>query len=233
ARKLRSLKLTFDERTVHELASFLKLKTSFDLFYRIGNGAVENKQLKDFAAQKSNAFFNFFKNRIKRTASVPANNNTEEITDKFDMLVFGQEEEQLDYKFAKCCNPIPGDKVFGFLTINEGIKVHKKDCPNAVGLQAKYAYRIMSTKWIDSTQQDFRVFLLVSGTDKFGLVNQLTKVISNNMHVHIHNLNISENQGVFNGKITISVKNNTQLIKLVNNIKKIDGIEKVERIYKQ
>ena len=233
ARKLRSLKLTFDERTVHELASFLKLKTSFDLFYRIGNGAVENKQLKDFAAQKSNAFFNFFKNRIKRTASVPANNNTEEITDKFDMLVFGQEEEQLDYKFAKCCNPIPGDKVFGFLTINEGIKVHKKDCPNAVGLQAKYAYRIMSTKWIDSTQQDFRVFLLVSGTDKFGLVNQLTKVISNNMHVHIHNLNISENQGVFNGRITISVKNNTQLIKLVNNIKKIDGIEKVERIYKQ
>jgi len=233
ARKLRSLKLTFDERTVHELASFLKLKTSFDLFYRIGNGAVENKQLKDFAAQKSNAFFNFFKNRIKRTASVPANNNTEEITDKFDMLVFGQEEEQLDYKFAKCCNPIPGDKVFGFLTINEGIKVHKKDCPNAVGLQAKYAYRIMSTKWIDSTQQDFRVFLLVSGTDKFGLVNQLTKVISNNMHVHIHNLNISENQGVFNGKITISVKNNAQLIKLVNNIKKIDGIEKVERIYKQ
>ena len=232
ARKLRSLKLTFDERTIHELASFLKLKTSFDLFYRIGNGAVENKQLKDFAAQKSNAFFNFFKNRIKRTTSVPVNNTTEEITDKFDMLVFGQEEEQLEYKFAKCCNPIPGDKVFGFLTINEGLKVHKKDCPNAVGLQAKYAYRIMSTKWIDSTQQDFRVFLLVSGTDKFGLVNQLTKVISNNMHVDIHNLNISGNQGVFNGKITISVKNNAQLIKLVNNIKKIDGIEKVERIYK-
>ena len=233
ARKLRSLKLTFDERTVHELASFLKLKTSFDLFYRIGNGAVENKQLKDFAAQKSNAFFNFFKNRIKRTTSVPVNNTTEEITDKFDMLVFGQEEEQLEYKFAKCCNPIPGDKVFGFLTINEGLKVHKKDCPNAIGLQAKYAYRIMSTKWIDSTQQDFRVFLLVSGTDKFGLVNQLTKVISNNMHVDIHNLNMSGNQGVFNGKLTISVKNNAQLIKLLNNINKIDGVEKVERIYKQ
>jgi GTP pyrophosphokinase len=232
ARKLRSLKLTFDEKTVHELSSFLKLKTSFDLFYRIGNGSIENKQLKDFAAQKSNAFFNFFKNRIKRTSSAPANNTSEEITDKYDMLLFGEEEEQLEYKFAKCCNPIPGDKVFGFLTINEGIKVHKKDCPNAVGLQAKYAYRILQAKWIDSTRQDFRVFLVVSGTDKFGLVNQLTKVISNNMHVNIHNLNISGNQGVFEGKITISVKNNQQLVKLINNIKKIDGIEKVKRINK-
>ncbi len=233
ARKLRSLKLTFDERTVHELASYLKLKTSFDLFYRIGNGSIENQQLKDFAAQKNNAFFNFFKNRIKRTSNAPTTANAEEITDKFDMLVFGDDEEQLDYKFAKCCNPIPGDKVFGFLTINEGIKVHKKDCPNAVGLQAKYAYRIMKAKWIDSTQQDFRVFLHVSGSDKFGLVNQLTKVISNNMHVNIHSLNISGNQGVFDGKLTISVKNNKQLVRLINNIKKIDGIEKVDRIYKQ
>ncbi|PHR70296.1 MAG: RelA/SpoT family protein [Lutibacter sp.] len=232
ARKLRSLKLTYNEKTVHELASYLKLKTSFDLFYRIGNGSIENSQLKDFAAQKSNAFISFFKNRIKRTTSTPPNNK-EEINQKYDMLVFGQEEEQLEYKLAKCCNPIPGDKVFGFLTINEGIKVHKNDCPNAVGMQAKYAYRIMSAKWIDSTQQDFRVFLHVSGSDKFGLVNQLTKVISSNMHVNIHQLNISGNEGVFDGRITISVKNNKQLTRLVNNIKKIDGIEKVDRIYKQ
>ena len=232
ARKLRSLKLTYNESTVHELASFLKLKTSFDLFYRIGNGAIENSQLKDFAAQKNNAFISFFKNRMKRTPA-PPKNDKDEISQKYDMLVFGQEEEQLEYKFAKCCNPIPGDKVFGFLTINEGLKVHKKDCPNAVGLQAKYAYRIMPAKWIDSTQQDFRVFLHVSGSDKFGLVNQLTRVISNNMHVNIHQLNISGNAGVFDGRITISVKNNKQLTKLVNNIKKIDGIEKVDRIYKQ
>ncbi|MCF6279557.1 MAG: RelA/SpoT family protein [Flavobacteriaceae bacterium] len=231
ARKLRSLKLTFNENTVHELASFLKLKTSFDLFYRIGNGAIENSQLKDFAAQKNNAFISFFKNRIKRTST--PQNDKEEINQKYDMLLFGQEEEQLEYKLAKCCNPIPGDKVFGFLTINEGIKIHKKDCPNAVGMQAKYAYRIMKSKWIDSTQQDFRVFLHVSGSDKFGLVNQLTKVISNNLHVNIHKLNISGNEGVFDGRITISVKNNKQLTRLVNNIKKIDGIEKVDRIYKQ
>ena len=232
ARKLRSLKLAYNESTINELVSYFKLKTSLDLFYRIGNGSIENSQLKSFANQRNNAFINFFKNRIKRGTNVEAQDK-DEVSQKYDMLVFGQEEEQLDYKLAVCCNPIPGDKVFGFLTINEGIKIHKKDCPNAVGLRAKYAYRIMQAKWIDSTQQDFRVFLHVSGSDKFGLVNQLTRVISNNMHVNIHKLNISGNQGVFEGKIVISIKNKEQLKRLINNIKKIDGIEKVDRIYKQ
>jgi guanosine-3',5'-bis(diphosphate) 3'-pyrophosphohydrolase len=203
------------------------------LFYRMGNGSIENSQLKEFAVQKSNAFLNFFKNKIRRAPTNPALSTNDEVNEKYDMLVFGQDEEHLDYTLAKCCNPIPGDKVFGFLTINEGIKVHKKDCPNAVSLQANYAYRIMPAKWIDSTKQDFRVFINVSGSDKFGLVNQLTKVISNNMHVNIHSLNISGNAGVFEGKIAISVKNIGQLKKLTDNIKKIDGIENVERVYKQ
>ncbi|MFB0937651.1 MAG: RelA/SpoT family protein [Urechidicola sp.] len=233
ARKLRSMKLTLNESTINELVRFFKLKTSFDLFYRMGNGSIENSQLKEFAVQKSNAFLNFFKNKIRRAPTNPSLSTNDEVNEKYDMLVFGQDEEHLDYTLAKCCNPIPGDKVFGFLTINEGIKVHKKDCPNAVSLQANYAYRIMPAKWIDSTKQDFRVFINVSGSDKFGLVNQLTKVISNNMHVNIHSLNISGNAGVFEGKIAISVKNIGQLKKLTDNIKKIDGIENVERVYKQ
>lgn len=233
ARKLRSMKLTLNESTINELVRFFKLKTSFDLFYRMGNGSIENSQLKEFAVQKSNAFLNFFKNKIRRAPTNPALSTNDEVNEKYDMLVFGQDEEHLDYTLAKCCNPIPGDKVFGFLTINEGIKVHKKDCPNAVSLQANYAYRIMPAKWIDSTKQDFRVFINVSGSDKFGLVNQLTKVISSNMHVNIHSLNISGNAGVFEGKIAISVKNIGQLKKLTDNIKKIDGIENVERVYKQ
>lgn len=232
SRKLRSIKLPFNDKIINELVGFFKLKTSLDLFYRIGNGSIENSQLKEFAAQRSNAFLNFFKKRMRSTPS-QSTIEKEVIHENFDMLVFGQEEEQLDYTLAVCCNPIPGDKVFGFLTINDGIKIHRKDCPNAVSLQANYAYRIMQAKWIDSTQQDFNVFLHVSGTDKFGLVSQLTRVISTNMHVIIHSLNISGLDGLFEGRITISVKNNQQLRKLTNNIKKIDGIEKVERIYKQ
>jgi guanosine-3',5'-bis(diphosphate) 3'-pyrophosphohydrolase len=231
-RKLRSMKFTFNESLINEMVAYFKLKTSLDLFFRIGNGSIENSHLKEFAAQRSNAFVNFFKKRMR---SSPDTSNIEKnvVNENYDMLVFGNEEEQLDYTFAKCCNPIAGDKVFGFLTINEGLKIHKHNCPNAVSLQANYAYRVMLAKWIDSTQQDFNVFLTVSGTDKFGLVSQLTRIISNNMHVNIQSLNISGQDGIFEGQITIGVKNKQQLKKLTDNIKKIDGVETVERIYKQ
>ena len=131
---------------------------------------------------------------------------------------------------SKCCNPIAGDSVFGFLTINEGIKVHKKNCPNAISLQSNYAYRIMLAKWIDSTKQDFKVFLNISGVDNKGIINDLSKIISSNMGVFINSINIAGNEGVFGGKISLSVKNSGQLNKLIKSIQKIDGVKKVDRV---
>lgn len=230
-RKLRHMKITFDEKVVNEMANYFKLKTSFDLFFRVGNGAIDNSMLKAFVAQRSNSIMNFFKNRLKR--STPGDSkliDKEEVTSNFDALVFGDEDEKLDYKLAKCCNPIPGDKVFGFLTINEGIKVHKKNCPNAISMQSNYAYRIMQAKWIDSTKEEFKAILKINGVDNKGIVNNLTRIISNNMNVFIHSINIAGNQGVFDGKITLSVKNITQLNKLIDNIKKVEGVLKVERV---
>ena len=231
-RKLRHLKIDLNEKVVNELVNYFKLHTSLDLFYRMGNGSIDNNQLKDFIAKRNNAFVSFFKNRIKRKTSSPEVFEKEEVTDKYDSLVFGKEEERLDYKMSPCCNPIPGDKVFGFVTINDGIKVHKKDCPNAISLQANYAYRIMSAKWIDSTKQEFKAILKIHGVDHVGMVNEITQVISRNMSVNIHNLNISGHDGIFEGRITISVKNKSQLQKLSDSIKKIEGIETVDRIYK-
>lgn len=229
ARKLRHLKIGFNEKVVNELVVYFKLKTSFDLFFRVGNGAIDNKQLKSFVSQRNNAFISFFKNRLKRAPSKEVIEK-EEITSKYDSLVFGVDEEKLDYKLSKCCNAIPGDKVFGFLTINEGIKVHKKDCPNAISLQSNYAYRIMPAKWIDSTKEEFKVILNISGVDNQGIVNNLTRIISNSMNVFIHSINIAGNEGIFDGKLSLSVKNKTQLNKLIENIKKVDGVQKVERV---
>ncbi len=232
-RKLRHLKVNMTETTVNELVNYFKLKTSLDLFYRVGIGAIDNQQLKDFAAQKSNTFMNFFKNKIKRTpSSNPETINKPEISNNYDMLVFGKEQDKLDYKLATCCNPIPGDEVFGFVTINEGIKVHKKDCPNAISLQSNYAYRIIKAKWIDSSQQEFKAILNITGMDTLGLTNELTKVISNNMHVNIQSISLSGDAGIFNGQVVVIVQNNTILKKLIENIKKIDGIDKVTRINK-
>lgn len=229
ARKLRHLKITLNESVVNELVVFFKLKTSLDLFYRVGVGTIDNQQLKDFAAQKSNSFINFFK-KIKKSPTInPEEIQKEEISKNYDLLVFGKDEEKLDYKLANCCNPIPGDPVFGFVTINEGIKVHKKDCPNAISLRSNYAYRVMPAKWIDSTQQEFRASLKITGIDSLGLTNQLTKVISNNMNVNIQSISLSSDAGIFNGHIAVIVPNNTVLKRLIDNIKKIDGIDKVIR----
>ncbi|MBF4516270.1 bifunctional (p)ppGpp synthetase/guanosine-3',5'-bis(diphosphate) 3'-pyrophosphohydrolase [Flavobacterium sp. ANB] len=233
-RKLKHLKVTISEQVINELVNFFKLKTSLDLFYRVGIGAIENQQLKDYAAQKSNSFINFFKNKIKRNKDTTAAEDIHKpvISSNYDMLVFGTEHDKLDYKLSQCCNPIPGDDVFGFVTINEGIKVHKKDCPNAIGMQSNYAYRIMSAKWIDSSQEEFKAIINITGMDVLGLTNQLTKVISNNMSVNIQSISLSTDAGIFHGQIAVIVKNNTILKKMINAIKKIDGVDKVTREYR-
>ena len=228
-RKLKQLKITLNEKTVNELVLHFKLKTSLDLFYRIGIGTIDNSMLKDYVSTRNNVIMSFIKKRIRKQ-ELPKDIDKDEVTSKFDMLVFGKEEERLNYKTANCCNPIPGDQVFGFVTINEGIKIHKKDCPNALSLQSNYAYRIMNAKWIDSTQQDFTSLITISGIDKLGLINNITKVISNNMHVNTKSMNFQTDDGVFNGKINVVVKNITMLNRLIQNLKKINGIDKVSRV---
>ncbi|MCW1147638.1 RelA/SpoT family protein [Flavobacterium lacisediminis] len=231
-RKLRHLKITLNENTTNELVNFFKLQTSLDLYYRAGIGAIENQQLKEYAAQKSNTLVNFFKKTIKRSpSSQPEQINKNEISKKYDLLVFGSEQDKLDYKLSTCCHPIPGDEVFGFVTINEGIKVHRKDCPNAISMQSNYAYRIIPAKWIDSSQEEFKAILKITGMDILGLTNDLTKVISNQMHVNIQSISLNTDAGIFYGQVAVVVQNNTILKKLIENIKKVDGIDKVTRVY--
>ncbi len=230
-RKLKQLKINLDEKAVNDMVVYFKLKTSLDLFYRVGIGTIDNSMLKDFASSRSNALVSFIKNKISRRQNISKEEiEKDEITSKYDLLVFGKEEEKLDYKLANCCNPIPGDPVFGFLTINEGIKIHKKNCPNALSLQSNYAYRIIQAKWIDSSQQEFSAQIKLSGIDNLGLVNNITKIISSNMHVNMKSISFQSDDGVFTGKINVVVKNNSMLKKLMDNLKKINGIDKVTRV---
>lgn len=226
-RKLKQLKIKFDEKTINELGNYLKLKTSLDLFYRAGIGKVDNVQLKKFA-NYNNRLINFFRKRISRKPS-RLSNLEKEIGNNFDQIVFGNEEEKLEYLLAKCCNPIAGDDVFGFVTINEGIKIHKKTCNNAVGLQSKFAYRILKAKWIDSTIQDYTSTIKISGIDNLGIVNQITKLISNTLNINIKKMSFDTVDNIFRGKITLKVKTKNILNDLIKRLKKINGIEKVVR----
>jgi len=194
----------------------------------MGIGTLDNKQLKEFAGAYQNSLFNFFKRRIK-TTKVMAPNPSEEITEKFDQLVFGKEKEPLAHSFANCCKPIPGDAVFGFITVNEGVKVHHKECPNALALQSNYAYRIIPAKWIDSSAEVYSAILKLSGFDRQGLVNEVTKMISNNKNVNINKINFDSEGQFFTGMLHVSVQNKTMLEKLVKTLSKVNGIDKIVR----
>lgn len=228
-RKLKSQKINLNEDTVNKLVTFFKLKTSLDLYYRVGSGIIDNVKLKDFAASYNNAFISFFKNKIRRN-SIPEDIDKEELSSNLDTLVFGKDEEKLSYKLSPCCNAIPGDEVFGFISINDGIKVHKKNCPNAISLQSNYAYRIIAANWIDASQEEFSAEIVLNGLDNLGLVSNITKVISNQMNVNMRAINFNTDGGTFNGKIKVVVKNNDTLKKLIGNLKHINGIEKVSRL---
>ena len=227
-RKLRQLKIKLDDKVSGQMMKFFRINASNDLFYKIGNGSIDNKQIKSFATDY-NSYLGFFKRKI-------GSNNTkiDKISDsanliKFDKLVFGKEKEMLKYSIANCCNPIPGDVVFGFVSVKEGIKVHKKDCPNSIVLRSNYAYRIIAANWIDSENHEFNAQIQISGIDDIGLINNITSLISNSMNVNMNRISFETNDGTFSGFISVEVKNRVILRKLLKKLSSIYGIEKVSR----
>ena len=227
-RKLKQLKIDFNEKNIHNLANYFNLRTSLDLFYRVGIGKIDNISLKKFAALNKNKLLNYLRKKISKKNN-EINLSDKEIKNNFDQIVFTNEEENLDYTLAKCCNPIPGDNVFGFLTVQDGIKVHKKTCSNSISLQSKFAYRIVKAKWIDSTQQDFSSIIKISGIDNIGIVSEITRIISNNLNINMKKMSFDTIENTFAGTIKLRVKNKSILNKLIQKLKKIHGIEKVNR----
>mgnify|MGYP001197822947 FL=1 len=161
-RKLKQLKVTLSDKTTNYMLRYFNLSNSLDLFYRVGLGTINNKQLKDFSTEFNSSFLNFFKKRIKKQNPIYKKEGQDRITQRFDTLVFGKEKESMKHSLAACCNPIAGDSVFGFITVNEGVKVHKKDCRNALTLQSNFAYRIIKAKWVDSSSDEFTAILKLS-----------------------------------------------------------------------
>jgi len=225
-RKLKQLKINLTEEVMNDMVNYFKTKTSLDIYYQAGTGEITNQMLKDFASHRT-SFFGLFKSKVVKKA-------VEEPTYipgvHYDSIVFGKEEESLDYTFSKCCNPIPGDPIFGFVTINEGVKVHKKTCPNAISMQSNYAYRVIPAKWVKSDERDFKVSLRISGIDRDGLISDISKVILDSKFVKLTNINIDTEGNVFNGKVSISINNNATLKKLMLDIKNVKGVDKVTRL---
>ena len=227
-RKLKSLKLNQTEKTIGQMLEYFKFKNVQDLHYKVAIGSVDNKKLKEFAKSYQNKLINFFKRRVKKKED-PSEKENQKYSERFDQIIFGTEKEKLAHSIANCCSPIPGDPIFGFVTSNEGIKVHHKECPNALSLQSNFAYRVISSKWVDSSSQEYNATLKLSGIDRKGLVNEVTKLISNNMSVDISKINFDSEDSYFTGVIHVSVPNKNVLTKLLQNLSKVNGIDKIVR----
>ena len=148
------------------------------------------------------------------------------------MIVFGKDEEKLNYSYAKCCTVIPGDKIFGFITISDGIKVHNDNCPNAINLRAQYDYRVIPAKWVNEESFKNRVKIQIEGLDRLGMINDITQVISNSMSMDMKSMSIASNDGLFTGTINLEVRNKIQLEETIKQLKSINGVSKVVRLQK-
>ena len=224
-RKLKHIKVNFNEKALKHALNFFKINSEEDLYYRVGIGKIDNSNIKEFVNNYNSTFLNFF----KRRKNIEKNSTNEKNKHNYDSLVFGKNKENLSYSFADCCNPIPGDQVFGYSTINDGVKVHKKECKNALSLQSNYSYRILYAKWVDKSLEEYKGVLKLTGIDNKGLVNKVTRLISTNMKVNITKIRFETDDNLFTGLIHVNVNNKSILDKLVEKLNKIDGMEKISR----
>ena len=223
-RKLKSLKITYNTENINKIANYFKYPSSQELFYNVAKGNIDMKNLRDFVANErsEDANQNQFQSHI--------NGLVEKINKKDDTILIGDDYQKVDYTLAPCCNPIPGDDIFGFLTVNDGIKIHRTSCPNASKLMANYGYRILKARWASLLNTvAFLTGLKVIGIDDVGLVNRITTVISHDFNVNIRSLAISSNEGIFEGDIMVFVNDTGQLDKLIKHLKQIQGVTGVTR----
>lgn len=226
-RKLRHAKINFNDEEINKLQKFFNLKTSQELFLKFQTNELDASSLRKYIESKN--VFNNLLSRFKRTPS--KNQHYEEPKQQnLDMIVFGKDEEKLNYTYAKCCTVIPGDKIFGFITISEGIKVHSDTCPNAINLRAQYDYRVIPAKWVNAESFKNRIKIEIEGLDRMGMINDITMVISGAMGMDMKSMSIESNNGIFTGTINLEVKHKGQLEETFKKLKAINGISRIRRI---
>jgi GTP diphosphokinase / guanosine-3',5'-bis(diphosphate) 3'-diphosphatase len=237
-RKLKQLKIDNNVENIQKLVNYFKLQAPIDLYYDFAIDKLDIKDLKVYLSeQEKGGILSYLRNPFGKTRV--ANLDKEQIDpirqklkEKPDTLLIGDSMEALDYTLSPCCNPIPGDDVFGFVTINEGIKIHRNNCPNAVQLMSKFAYRIVKAKWYTGKSIAFLSGIKIRGIDDMGILNNLTSLISSEYNLNIRSINIDSNAGTFEGTVMLYVNDTQHLNNLIGKIKKIQGVKQVFRIGK-
>ena len=227
-RRLKNWKLPFSETVVDMLVKEFKLENSLQLYHQISTEKIDIADVKRFLTAK------FGENAEKTEKVVPEQIEAfkkEVPNEAEESLSIGEDIDNVTYKLAKCCNPIPGDRVFGFVTNDGSLSIHRVNCPNAKGLQQRYGYRIIKVKWNGMEGNTSQATIRIYGRDVMGLLGKITKVVSDDLQVNMKNINFnSDKEGFFEGRIVLQITDAEALEFLMEKIRSIDGIVEVVRI---
>ena len=226
-RKMRQMKIDVNGQTYEQLRDFFNVSSQLELLYKIGKGIITPVDLKKFQDYKPSTV-----KKAPVTEPQDVNAIQQEIKSKGgaeDTLLIGEDMDVVEYKLAKCCTPIPGDEVFGFVTVSEGIKIHRTNCPNAPELLANHGNRVIKAKWTSQHEVAFLTGLRIVGTDRVGLINDVSKVISEELKVNMSSLSFKTDHGIFNGEIMLYVNDTRHLEMLISKLEKVEGVVQVNR----
>jgi len=226
-RRFRNWKIDFDDTSVRRVIQHYKYRDAIDLYFDVATEKVDLLEIKELLT------------RVKKPAELKSGKIEEEAVEKLvshaqqetsDFLVIDEKLANIDYKLGKCCNPIHGDSIFGFVTISSGLTIHRKSCPNAQQLLSKYSYRVVKARWNQSEKSSsFPVTLQVTGIDDLGIVSNISDVISKDLQVNMRSISIDSKDGMFEGSITIFVKDTQHLEALIRKLKKVKGVMNIRR----
>jgi GTP pyrophosphokinase len=230
-RKLNNLGVSLTPHNINELCQYYKKPSSLDLFYAFSVGSIDIKELKEFVVHGDKLSQPSKEAKIETKHLVPEEEVIKQKPSKAaELVIFGESSDKIKYKLAQCCQPIPGDDVFGFITSGEGLKVHRTDCPNAAQLLANYGHRVVKIKWAKNKEISFLSGVKITGLDDVGVIQKITNVISGELKMNMRSLSIDSKDGVFEGNIMVYVHDREELDELCMELMKLNGIKKVERL---
>lgn len=241
SRKLKQLKIDNTQENINQLVKYFRLKSHLDLYFEIAKGSINIRELRNFAndTDKTGGIISYLRKpfgKAKEPDKLEISKKSDIIRSQLekhpDTLLIGDGLNNLNYSLSPCCNPIPGDDVFGFITVNEGIKIHRNNCPNAIQLLSKYAYRVVKAKWITKKSIAFLSGITIRGIDDVGIVNNITSIISKEQNLNMRSINIESSAGTFEGIVMLYVKDTQHLNGLIRKLRKIKGVKSVTRISK-
>lgn len=226
-RKFKQLKINFSQENINMLLQLYKTPSPLDLYYEVAQNKLDLNQIKGFKNTGGN--LEVVKTEKKPTSPAPEQPPSN-IDKNTELIIFGENSKHIPYEFAQCCNPIQGDDIVGFISVNGMIKIHRTGCKNIINLMSKYGYRIVKTKWTSQDTPKLLSTIFINGLDDVGIIHNITNVISKDMHLNMKSMALESHDGIFDGKFTVFIKNQIELNALLDRLKSIEGINSVFRM---